>query len=76
MEYNILKKLRKKYNLTQADMARLLGLKYRSHYNQIENGKIVLTLDMAFKIADIFNMNVEEIFFTPKVHDTKTFHSA
>lgn len=67
-----LKQLREQNNLTQVQMTKLLGLKYKSHYNQIENGKIAMSLEMARKIADIFNKSVDEIFFEKKVHVTRT----
>lgn len=57
-------------------MTKLLGLKHKSHYNQIENGKISMSLEMAQKIANIFNKSVDEIFFEEKVHGTRTSNSA
>lgn len=58
-----LKKIRKKYNYTIYDMARLLKIT-PSFYSQIENKKKRLFYDMAVKISSIFNMKPDEIFYT------------
>lgn len=76
MIHQNLKQLREQSNLTQDKMTKLLGLKHKSHYNQIENGKISMSLEMAQKIANIFNKSVDEIFFEEKVHGTRTSNSA
>ncbi|MCX7884564.1 MAG: helix-turn-helix domain-containing protein [Caloramator sp.] len=65
----LLKLLRKEKGLTQQQMTELLGLRYKSHYNQIENGKYKISLDLAYKISKIFDKSIEEIFFDDKVHD-------
>lgn len=63
--YNMdkLKKIRKEYNYTIYDMARILKIT-PSFYSQIENKKKRLFYDMAFKIAAIFNMKPDDIFYT------------
>lgn len=75
MVHQNLKQLREQNNLTQDQMTKLLGLKYKSHYNQIENGKISMSLEMAQKIANIFSKSIDEIFFEEKVHVTRTLGS-
>lgn len=67
-----LKKLRQDNGYTQEQMANLLGLKHKSHYNQIENGEIRVSLPLAKKISNIFKKSIEEIFFENDVHDTRT----
>lgn len=56
-----LKKIRKEHGYTIYDMANKLGIT-ASYYSQIENKKKRLFYDMAYKIADIFNMKPDSIF--------------
>ncbi len=58
-----LKEIRKKNNYTIYDMAKLLNIT-PSFYSQIENKKRRLFYDTAIKIASIFNMKPDEIFYT------------
>ncbi len=60
----ILAELREKNKLTQEDMALKLGIS-RSYYGHIENGVRNPTYGLAKRIANIFNVKVEEIFFNP-----------
>ncbi|MFV3012944.1 helix-turn-helix transcriptional regulator [Clostridium botulinum] len=76
MIHKNLKQIREEHNLTQDEMTKLLGLKHKSHYNQIENGKISMSLDMAKKISCIFNTSVDEIFFQEEVHAKRTNNTA
>lgn len=69
---NKLKELRLEFGYTQEQMVQHLGLKYKSHYHQIENGDIKVSLPLAKKISDLFNKTIEEIFFEEKVHATRT----
>lgn len=55
-----LKKERLKRNLTQEEMARLLGITLRTYQN-IEKRNDT-TVKIAMKIAIIFNSTIEEIF--------------
>lgn len=61
--YNMdkLKKLRIDNGYTIYDMANKLGIT-ASYYSQIENKKKRLFYDMAYKIANIFNMKPDSIF--------------
>ena len=57
-----LKKLRLKNNYTSKDIANILGIS-KPFYSQIENGRRRLSYDMAVKIASIFKMKPDEIFY-------------
>lgn len=57
-----LKKIRKQTGLTIYDMADKLGIT-ASFYSQIENKKRRLFYDMAIKIADIFEVTPDELFY-------------
>lgn len=57
-----LKKIRKQMGLTIYDMADKLGIT-ASFYSQIENKKRRLFYDMAIKIADIFEVTPDELFY-------------
>lgn len=57
-----LKKLRLKNNYTSRYIADLLGIS-KPFYSQIENGRRRLTYDMAVRIANIFKMKPDEIFY-------------
>lgn len=62
--YQGLKKIREEKGYTQEDMAKLLGYKHKSGYNQLETGKRKIVLEQAKTIADFFNKTIDEIFFT------------
>lgn len=59
---NKLKELRIKNNLTVEKMAKLVGISY-TYYWQIENGKRSLYYSLAIKIAKVFNLKPDNIFF-------------
>lgn len=54
--------LRKKKGLSYDDMAKLLGIS-KAYYWQIEHKNRRLYYDMAKKIADIFGLKPDDIFF-------------
>lgn len=58
---NRLKVLRAERDWSQQDLADALGVS-RQSVNAIETGKYDPSLPLAFKIADLFNMAIEEIF--------------
>jgi len=58
---NRLKVLRAECDWTQADLARALDVS-RQTVNAIENGKYDPSLPLAFKIARLFEKQIEEIF--------------
>ncbi|WP_265528436.1 helix-turn-helix transcriptional regulator [Sphingomicrobium marinum] len=58
---NRLKVLRAERNWSQSDLADRLGVS-RQSVNAIETGKYDPSLPLAFTIADVFEMSIEEIF--------------
>lgn len=58
---NRIRVLRAERGWTQADLAKLLDVS-RNSVNAIENGKYDPSLPLAFSIADIFELRIEEIF--------------
>jgi len=58
---NTLRVLRARRNLSQADLAERLGVS-RQTVNALETGKYDPSLPLAFKIARLFHMSIEEIF--------------
>lgn len=58
---NRLKVLRAERDWSQADLADRLGVS-RQSVNAIEKGRYDPSLPLAFAIADVFEMTIEEIF--------------
>ena len=58
---NRLKDLRTERNWTQADLAQHVGVS-RQTINAIEKGKFDPSLPLAFRLAKLFNLKIEEIF--------------
>ena len=58
---NRLKDLRAERNWTQADLAQHLSVS-RQTVNAIEKGKFDPSLPLAFRIARLFNLKIEDIF--------------
>lgn len=61
MIINNIKEFRKIYKLSQIELAEKIGIT-REHLLRIEKGNNIPNLDTAFKIANYFNVNVNEIF--------------
>ncbi len=59
---NRLKVLRAEKDWTQAELAEQLDVS-RQTVNAIETGKFDPALPLAFKIAGLFAMSIEEVFF-------------
>jgi len=57
-----LKRIRKKNGITQKEMAERMGIS-ESFYCQLEGGKRKLTVDYAFRITEILEKSLDEIFF-------------
>lgn len=57
-----LKELRKEYNYSLTTMAKTLDIS-KTFYWQIENRKRRLSYDMAIKIADVFGLKPDELFY-------------
>lgn len=58
-----LKAARKKVGLTCTEVAKELGFKSKSGYFNIESGIRKPRLDTAIKIAEIFEVEIEDLFF-------------
>ena len=58
---NTIKQHRKQLKLRQSDLAEDLQVT-RQTINTIENGKHTPTLQLAFKLAKIFNCKIEDLF--------------
>lgn len=58
---NRIRVLRAERNWTQADLAKHLDVS-RNSVNAIENGKYDPSLPLAFRIAELFGLRIEEIF--------------
>ena len=58
---NSLKALRAEWGWSQADLAEKLGVS-RQTVNAIETGKYDPSLPLAFKIAELFDRKIEELF--------------
>jgi putative transcriptional regulator len=63
---NRLKVLRAERNWSQADLADKLDVS-RQSVNAIETGKYDPSLPLAFKIAELFGLPIEQIFSTDQV---------
>tara|TARA_B110000483_G_scaffold235988_1_gene308377 strand:+ start:7384 stop:7578 length:195 start_codon:yes stop_codon:yes gene_type:complete len=61
---NRLRDLRSERSLSQADLATQLGVS-RQTVNAIETGKYDPSLPLAFKLAEVFEKTIEEL-FTPE----------
>ncbi len=60
--YQKLKLLRRKKGYKTEQMAEFLGIS-KAFYSQIENGKRRLSYDMAVRIAKIFHLHPDSIFY-------------
>ena len=58
---NRLKELRAERNWTQADLAQHAGVS-RQTINAIEKGKFDPSLPLAFRLARLFDLTIEQIF--------------
>ena len=61
---NRLKVLRAERNWSQGDLADALEVS-RQSVNAIETGRYDPSLPLAFKIAELFNLAIEQIFISP-----------
>ena len=58
---NIISQLRKENKITQEELASEVGVT-RQTITSIENGKYIASLPLAFKIANFFEMKIEDVF--------------
>lgn len=68
---NRLKELRQLHQLSQSDLARELGVS-RQAVNGFESCKFDPSLDMAFKIANLFQVAIEDVFIYEAKHSMQT----
>lgn len=59
---NKLKELRESFNLTQEELAGRVGVS-RQTIISLEKGRYTPSLILAFKLAHVFDLKVEDIFF-------------
>ncbi|RPJ94418.1 helix-turn-helix transcriptional regulator [Rummeliibacillus sp. TYF005] len=64
MEHRI-KELRTSFNWTQEQLSELLGVS-RQTIISIENGRYNPSLELAYKIAKLFHLSIEEVFIFEK----------
>jgi len=67
---NRLKVLRAERNWSQQDLATRLEVS-RQSVNAIETGKYDPSLPLAFRIAELFDKSIEEVFDSPSRHSSK-----
>jgi putative transcriptional regulator len=67
---NRLKVLRAERNWSQQDLAERLGVS-RQSVNAIETGKYDPSLPLAFRIAELFERAIEDVFASPGRHSSK-----
>ena len=58
---NRIKELRARHDLTQSDLARKVGVR-RETIVFLEKGKYNPSLKLAYDIARVFNLGIEEVF--------------
>ena len=67
---NRLRILRAERNWSQQDLGERLEVS-RQSVNAIETGKYDPSLPLAFRIAELFNLSIEEIFVSPSRRSSK-----
>lgn len=67
---NRLRVLRAERNWSQLDLAERLEVS-RQSVNAIETGKYDPSLPLAFRIAELFGLSIEEIFVSPSRHSSR-----
>lgn len=58
---NIIRKMRKGRNISQAEFAAVCGIS-RAYYGRIERGEFNVTVEMCKRIADGFGCHISELF--------------
>jgi putative transcriptional regulator len=76
MTLETLRKIRLSQGKSQTFMAKNLGYKYASGYANIEMGRNKPSLEVAKKIADILNEDVNDLFFNENIHKMSNDNSA
>ena len=70
MQYKLMG-IRKEHQDNQEDLAKLLGINIQT-YRKKEHDVSQFNLQEMFKIADRYNMRVDDIFLPQKVHNSWT----
>ncbi|HAT54633.1 MAG TPA: transcriptional regulator [Lactobacillus sp.] len=65
---NVINSTRKQQKLSQAELAAKTGVT-RQTINAIENDKYDPSLDLAFKLADVLGLRVDQLFLWGNRHD-------
>ena len=66
---NRIKEYRAKYNMKQEDLAKLVGVR-RETIGNLEKGKYNPSLVLAWNIAKVFNVSIEEVLILSILVDT------
>ena len=69
---NRLKVLRAERGWSQADLGERLGVS-RQSVNAIETGRYDPSLPLAFRIAELFGLAIEQVFASPTQHQSRGF---
>lgn len=69
---NRLRVLRAERSWSQGDLAERLGVS-RQSVNAIETGKYDPSLPLAFRIAELFGLSIEQVFVSPTQHQSRGF---
>jgi putative transcriptional regulator len=64
---NAIGSLRRSLRLSQGQLAHRLGVS-RQSVNSIETGRSDPSLPLAFRIAELFGLSIEEVFDSPSRH--------
>ena len=67
---NRLRPLRAQRGWSQEDVAKRLEVS-RQSINAIETGRYDPSLPLAFRIAELFDLSIEEVFVSPSRHSSK-----
>ncbi|WP_214818873.1 helix-turn-helix transcriptional regulator [Exiguobacterium sp. s131] len=67
---NKIQVLRKAKNISQKELAEMCNVS-RQTINAIENNKYDPTLKLAFRIAHVLNLNVDQVFFVSEEKDNE-----
>jgi putative transcriptional regulator len=70
--HNRLRVLRAERRWSQSDLADRLGVS-RQSVNAIETGKYDPSLPLAFRIAELFDLTIEQVFVSPTQHQSRAF---
>ncbi|MEO7654166.1 MAG: helix-turn-helix transcriptional regulator [Sphingomicrobium sp.] len=68
--HNHVAAFRHKQRLSQAQLAQRLGVS-RQSVNAIETGRSDPSLSLAFRIAEMFDLSIEDVFVSPARHSSR-----